>query len=98
MKLIYEKIGPNRSHQKNAKMRHLSYKAITERYHKKKIQGRSCIVEDLVLRKNETSRNEHTWMLGQNGKAAIEEQKKDEMDHTFWKPCKVIDYQYLEYS
>lgn len=49
--------------QHDAAIRQFTYKALTEKYHDKRVRGRSCRVGDLLLRKNEASRQEPTWIL-----------------------------------
>ena len=47
-------------------IRQEAYKSMTERFYNKRVQGRACKVGELVLRKNDASRQEHGGKLGPN--------------------------------
>ncbi|KAL4578876.1 hypothetical protein LXL04_015007 [Taraxacum kok-saghyz] len=49
-----------------ALVRQEAYKCMTERFYNKRVKGRACKVGEMVLRKNEASRQETGGKLGPN--------------------------------
>ena len=47
-----------------AQIRQASYKTMVERFYNRRVRGKACKVGDLVLRKNEASRQESQGKLG----------------------------------